>query len=297
MSNNNLKGFKKRVHLVKYAYDNTQRQYDEYPPKGDTVPIAAAINAWTLICGCYMGIEQTMKLLIQMRGSTPEQTRALGHDLVNLYSSLDPSERDVVADYYRVYRSLHNFDTDGISLETADEFIQYVGKGYVVWRYILIEDPEDPNKLPKMHLGLMLETWRALADLAGHHVSGHRCRTLEGYLEDYIIKEVFHDAEMDAEWQAATQDENSNVEFREIHDWFVKGRHPLEAGIDLFNHLALGTGDSIEASTLLRQVLLRAADKALGDPFPTHRRADIAMFHQRIRGGGLAWNADKRVFE
>ena len=261
------------------------------------VPIAAAINAWTLICGCYMGIEQTMKLLIQMRGSTPEQTRALGHDLVKAYSSLDPSEQDVVADYYRVYRSLHNFDTDDISLETADEFIQYVGKGYVVWRYILIEDPKAPNKLPKMHLGLMLETWRALADLAGHHVSGHRCRTLEGYLEDYIMNGVCDDAQMDADWQAATQDENSDVEFREIHDWVVKGRRPLEAGIELFNHLALGTGDSIEASTLLRQVLLWAADKALGDPFPTHRHADIAMFHQRIRGGGLAWNADKRVFE
>ena len=55
-----------------------------------------------------------------------------------------------------------------------------------------------------------------------------------------------------------------------------------------------GLGDSIEASPLLRRVLLRAADKALGDPLPTHRRADIAMFHQRIRGGGLAWNADKK---
>ena len=32
-------------------------------------------------------------------------------------------------------------------------------------------------------------------------------------------------------------------------------------------------------------------------PLPTHRRADIAMFHHRIRSGGLAWNADKKVFE
>ena len=296
MSNNNLRSFEEQARNVGYAYDNTQRQYDEYPPKGDMVPIAAAINAWTLVCGCYMGIEQTMKLLIQMRGGTPEQTRALGHDLVKLYSSLGPSERDVVADYYRVYRSLHNFDTGSISLETADKFIQYVGKGYVVWRYILTEDPEDPNKLPKMHLGMMLETWRALADLAEHHVSGHKCRTLEGYLEGYIMKGVCHDAQMDADWWAA-QDENSDVEFIEIHDWFFKGRRPLEAGIELFNHLAQGTGDSIEASPLLRRVLLRAADKALGDPLPTHRRADIAMFHQRIRGGGLAWNADKRVFE
>ena len=292
MSNNNLRSFEEQARNVGYAYDNTQRQYDEYPPKGGMVPIAAAINAWTLVCGCYMGIEQTMKLLIQMRGGTPEQTRALGHDLVKLYSSLGPSERDVVADYYRVYRSLHNFDTGSISLETADKFIQYVGKGYVVWRYILTEDPEDPNKLPKMHLGMMLETWRALADLVQHSISDnkHPCQTVADYLEGYIMNGVFHDAQMDAEWQVVPK-------FNEIGVWLQHRGRVLVAGIDLFNHHALGTGDSIEASPLLRRVLLRAADKALGDPLPTHRRADIAMFHQRIRGGGLAWNAAKRVFE
>ena len=57
---NNLKDFEDRAQRVSYAHKNTQRQYDEYPPKDDVVPIAAAINGWTLICGCYMGIEQTM---------------------------------------------------------------------------------------------------------------------------------------------------------------------------------------------------------------------------------------------
>ena len=187
---------------MKYAYGDTQRQYDEHPPNNDVVPIAAAINAWTLICGCYMGIEQTMKLLIQMRGGTPEQTRALRHDLVKLYSSLDPLERDVVADYYRVYRSLHNFDTGDIALKTADEFIKHVGKGYTSWRYILVEDPEAVPKM--MHLGVMLEAWRALVDLVEHHVSGYDGRTVEGYLEGYIDG-VFNDAEMTNEWQAASK--------------------------------------------------------------------------------------------
>ena len=71
----------------------------------------------------------------------------------------------------------------------------------------------------------------------------------------------------------------------------------METGIDLFNHHARGTGNSVKASPLLRQVLLRAADKAMRDPLPTRRRADIAMFHRRIQGGGLAWNAEKEVFE
>ena len=299
MPNNNLRSFEEQARNVGYAYENTQRQYDEHPPNDDVVPIAVAINVWTLVCGCYMGIEQTMKLLIRMRGREPNMGGS-GHDLVEGYGQLDPSDRSLVSDYYGVYRSLHNFDTGDIALKTADEFIQYVGKGYVVWRYILTEAPKDPNKVPKMHLGLMLETWRALADLAEHHVSGLKCRTLEGYLEDYIMKGVFHDAEMDEEWQAESLDENSGVEFREIGVWLHHKGRALEAGIDLFKHHAQGTGDSIEASPLLRRVLLRAADKAVQavrNLHPTHRRADIAMFHQRIRGGGLAWNEDKKVFE
>ena len=297
MSNKNLRSFKEQAGNVFYAYEDTQRQYDKSPPNSDVVPIAGAINAWTLVCGCYMGIEQTMKLLIRMRGREPNMGPS-GHDLVKGYGQLDPSDRRLVSDYHVVYRSLHNVDTCDISIETADEFIQHVGNGYVAWRYILTEDNK---KIPKVHLGRMLETWRALADLV-QHISNdqHSFQTVAGYLKDYIIKEVCDDAQMDEEWQAASHDENSGVEFREIHDWFFKGKHPLEVGIELFNHLAQGTGDSIEASTLLRQVLLRAADKAVqavSDPSPTYRREDIAMFHYRINNDGLVWNTDKKVFE
>ena len=140
-----------------YAYKVTQRQYDEHPPNGDLVPIADAINGWTLICGCYMGIEQTMKLLVRLRGGTPQKM----HDLECLYSSLDPLERDAFSTCYRVYRSLHNFDSGGIALDTADEFIRHIGNGYVAWRYILTEAPQ---LVPKLHLGSMFETWRVLVN-------------------------------------------------------------------------------------------------------------------------------------
>ena len=222
-----------------------------------------------------------------------------GHGLVEGYGQLDPSDRRLVSDYHGVYRSLHNFNTGDISIETADEFIRHMGNGYVAWRYILTEDNK---RMPKVHLGMMLETWRALADLVQHSISDDKYpfQTVADFLEGYIIKEVFHDAEMDEEWQAASQDENSGVEFIEIRDWFSKGRHPLEAGIELFTHLSQGTGDSIEASPQLRQVLLRAADKAVQaarNLRPTYRREDIAMFRHRINNDGLAWNVDKRVFE
>ena len=271
------------------------------------MPIAEAINSWMLICGLYMGIEQTMKLLIRMRSSTPGRT----HDLEHLYSLLDPEDRNLVSIYYRVYRSLHNFNSDSIALDTAEEFIQHIGKGYGEWRYILVEGPY-PKKVPRIHIGSMLETWRALVDLVNLRVSGGTSyRTLATILEqDYIMGSVYRDAESDDEWQAASQDENSEVEFQELSDWFQhKGRF-LEGGIDLFTHHAQRTGDSIQASPLLQRVLLRAADKAVqhakrvarvgsseGQSFVHLRWDDIVMFHRRIQCGGLDWNADKGVFE
>ena len=275
---------------VQYAYYNTQREYDEHPPKNDMVPVAGAINAWSLICGCYMGIEQTMKLLIRMRGGNPPCI----HDLERLYSLLDPSDHGLVNTYYRVYRSLHNFDSGNIALDTAEDFIKHIGKGYVVWRYILVENKEVP---PKIHLGLMLETWRALVDLVNLRSNNNTpCRTVDKIIEQNYIMDICRDAGSDDEWQAISQDENSDVKFRELYDWFcLKGRF-LEGGIDLFTHHARGTGDSIQASPVLRRVLLRAAEKAVGS-LPTSRRSDIAMFHQRIRSGGLGWNSDRGVFE
>ena len=238
-----------------------------------------------------MGIEQTMKLLIRMRGGNPPNT----HDLERLYSLLDPSDHGLVTTYYRVYRSLHNFDSGNIVLDSAEEFIKHIGKGYVVWRYILVENKE---VAPKIHLGLMLETWRALVDLVNlRSNNGTPCRTVDKILEQNYIMNIYRDAESDDEWQAISQDENSGVEFRELYDWFcLKGRF-LEGGIDLFTHHTRRTGDSIQASPVLRRVLLRAAEKAVGSPLPTSRRADIAMFHQRICSGGLCWNSDLGVFE
>ena len=287
MSNNDLMGFEEQAHRVRYAYDNTQRYYDEYPPNDDIVPIAAAINAWTLICGCYMGIEQTMKLLIWMRGGTPKQT----HDLGILYSSLDPSERSVVADYYRVYRSLHNFDAGKIALPTADEFIRYIGKGYTSWRYILVEGPD---ALPSMHLGVMLDTWQTLADLAQHRAFGLNgpYQTVSGFLEDYIDG-VFNDAEMDDEWQA-------NPQFNAIRKWAERKGGTLKAGIDLFRHYHRHQDrvplNPSEASQRMSEVLLGAVGRAV-NALPSHRRADIVMFHYRVREDNLAWNAEKKVFE
>lgn len=143
----------------------------------------------------------------------------------------------------------------------------------------------------------MFETWRVLVNLVQHRTRRSKWRTVAEHLDDYIMQSVYREAERDDEWQEASQNQNSGVEFRELLDWFCCKGRPLEAGIDLFTHHARETGNSLQAPPLLRRVLLRAADKTVRGPLPTHRRADISMFHQRIRNGGLSWNADKKVFE
>lgn len=288
--------FRDEATRLTYAYKQTERHYDEYPPNDDIVPIAAAINAWTLICGCYMGIEQTMKLLIMMRMGIKKLSREHRiHDLNKLYSLLDESERLVVAAYYRVYRSLHNFDAGDLTLETADDFIEYIGEGYNAWRYILVESTE---VIPKLHLGLMIEIWRALTDVVRHRVNGMRYTTLADVLAGYFRMSVIRAAEMDDDWQAASQDEKSGICFGGIRDWVGRNGGYLRAGTMLFDRRKRESLFSSNDSPVLRKVLVRAADNSVRSPIALNaRKADIATFHQRICNGGLAWNAERGVFE
>ena len=157
---------------------------------------------------------------------------------------------------------------------------------------------KNPVGVPKVHIGLMLETWRALVAAAKHHVSGKNHETLADLLEEYIESRVIRVAETDDDWQAASQDENSNTNFRDIRDWIHQGGGALKVGIDLFKLRAHGRWQSLEASPLLRQVLCRAVTEGVGAPGTYKaRRTDIAMFHNRITSDGLTWNADQRAFE
>lgn len=231
-----------------------------------------------------MGIEQAMKLLIlKQKGVTKIPCKLKTHDLDKLYGLLDDSERRVVADYYRTYRSLHNFDSGEIELDTVDQFIRYIGKGYTSWRYILIEDPVE---VPKLHIGLMLETWRALVDISRKHYE-----TIAHLLEEYIESRVIRVAEMDEEWQSAPT-------FSEIRKWVEQNGVTLSVGIDLFRRTANENWDSLDAPPRMRQVLYRAVTDGVGAPVNYKaRRMDIAMFHARIASDGLEWSTDKRVFE
>ena len=311
MSNRNLRSFEDQAQNVTDAYQHTQRQYDDSPSIFEAVPIADAINNWAVICGCYMGIEQTMKLLIQMRIDTlePESAErhdkdlAGSHDLGELYAEVHCLDREVVEEYYRVYRSLHEIDSGDRAPETAKEFIEQIGKGYVAWRYILRER----QAIPKIHVGAMLEIWCALTEVVKHRAMGddYPYRNVASQLAQYI-DQVFRDAAEYQEWQ------DQPFDFAEIRNWVNHKGGPLEAGIDLLHHLhhhEAGTENFIKDSPLMSRVLLRAAaeatkkiqkeNRALRNRLPTHRhrRKDIEMFHYRIEQGDLSWNANAREFE
>lgn len=244
---------------VQYAYEYTQRLYDEYPPDANVAPpLLGAIYAWPFVCSCYMGIEQALKFMIRLRNEVPEKKLKKTHDLEWLYSWLCCSERDVVATYYRIYRSLYNFDTGDISIDTAQEFIQHIGQGYAAWRYILAEDHTD---IPKMHLGLMFEIWRSLADLARlkqlQIQEAYAWRPLNKRVDIYFRTEVIDKAERDEVWQVAAQDDTSGVNFGDIRDWVKQKGGYLKAGICLFRDQAMNTRDSYPDSSVLRKVLRR----------------------------------------
>ena len=294
-----VKRFEEPARRVSLAREAAKQQYDEHPPKGDLVEIVGAINAGSFICGYYMGIEQTLKLLIQMHGEKTVPTGTDGHNLQKLHSLLTSSEQEVVADCYRVYRSLHNFDSRSVRLETSVEFFRHIGKGYTRWRYILYDTSQKSDKVPAVHLGLMLEVWRALVDLVERKVWGKVPTTLADYLQDYINVQVIREAESDPEWQAAALDKISSVEFADIRRWIEQNGGPLKVGVDLIGHYARGTGDSLKASPLIRRVLLQAAEKAVINPNERYKNEDIEMllFRAGHDESPLTWNPVVKVFE
>lgn len=301
--------------LVNHAYRATVALYDEVI--GDPDPMAAAANAWPVICSSYLGIEQTLKFLLAHRGAEHEPDR---HPLEPLYQALEVGEKKAVSRCYRVFRSLHNFDSAGIDLASADHFIAYIGEGFKPWEYLLIE-PLDAA--PKMYVPLMLEVWRVLAGLADirfrkddatEYDYGYP-RPVSTHLARYL-GHVISEATASDEWQAGS--EQSGLGFSYIHRLFCRetadGRllsdndAILRFGVDMFS--AFATDQDLPYPVLVNDVLRTAARKAWRDydqktrffvdaykVYTEPRRMDLQMFYQRVRNGGLRWNAAAGEFE
>ena len=279
---------RERTTLLKQAFSVTQRFYDKFPPQRDLFPLFEAASAWPIVCGAFMGIETTMKHLLILAGNDYPKGRA-GHDILKLYEALTDSQRGIIGTYFNVYRSLH-FDTvapaiHAEELQSADSFIRSIakeGSGYQGWRYMFIEDPQEA---PRVHIGLMLEIWRALV-----HIPSKIYEPLDRRLSNYMKGLVRHAADS-VRWQNAAGE--GSVEFREVYDWFTDNGGYLTAGIILFDALNKDQEALPGASGPCAKVLLNAAMEASKQA----SNDDINAFLQCIRGPGLSWDAESRLFK
>ena len=277
-----------RPAYLRQAYKVTQRFYEEFPPQRDLSPLFEAASAWPIVCGAFIGIETTMKHLLTLAGKSYPRGRD-GHDILKLYDKLNERQKRTVTTYFNVYRSLH-FDTldpavQEKELQSAGSFIRNIAKGgggYEGWRYMLIEDPE---KAPRVHIGLMLEIWRALLD-----VSWGVCRPVARLLA-VQVERLADDAEESDLWQSAAAE--ASVNFGEVRDWFSNNGGYLRAGIVLFDALYKRRETLPGASQLCAKVLLDAAMETAGKETPDH---NINAFRQRIRESALIWDTDAGLF-
>ena len=267
------------------------------------------------------------------------------HSLKPLFQRLPKKERDILSTRYRSAWSLFNKGCYNFNLHsgdpeeerelskkfndqheeyisqfsTLDKFFAVSGDGYNKWRYFLV-DPKSQSestmeapKIPSVNVDLMLEVWRSLVWLsacwlkeAGEE-TGPTINTMpiEIFLNEYIMGHFYRTAQDNDEWQAATQDDNYDVRFRDLHDWFrerpsvsATGVPLLISGLELLNFNAGKTPSLPGACGLLKRVLTNAADKGLRTPLHAsqERLSDIRVFHQRIGFSGLEWDSEKREF-
>ena len=278
-----------RTALLEQAFEVTHQFYVKSPPQRD-FPLFEAASAWPIVCGAFVGIEITLKHLLQLGGENYDKSGRAGHDILQLYEKLNEKQRKAVDAYFRVYRSLHVNTVDPTiqdeELQSADAFIGSIargGGGYGAWRYMLIEDPQ---KAPKVHVGLMLEIWRALV-----HIAAKIHEPLDRRLSDYV-KGVVSDAADSVRWQNAVGE--TTVEFREVYDWFTDNGGYLAAGIILFDALYKRRETLPAASALCGRVLLDAAKETASKEAHDH---ELGTFHQLIRGPGLSWDAANGLFK
>jgi len=279
---------------VKYAHEYIQNLYDHLLMTGNASSSRLdAIEYWPVICDCYTGIEQTMKLLLQKNGQTPKKT----HDLECLYQELQCSQWSVINEYYRVYQSLYSHELCSIPLDAADKFISHINKGYASWRYILIEKDQE---IPAVNVGFMLEVWRALVRL----VSEYNPPRLDQRVKIYF-QEFFEKAERDL-WRGLGEypEEYRGVAPDAIRTWVKQQGGDMTAGFLLFkyNH----SGEIRDTSTVVQKILDQSVKSAIERLHSTNehspgrktwRRQEMLDVYSAIHSKGLTWDENREAFE
>ena len=284
---------------LEYVEDfNVRRPIGIYPYN---LEITRGIDDWAIANLCYCGLEQAMKLVIRSRCSD-EETECLirkdGHDLAKLYNKIGCAEKQIVAKYYRVYRSLYQRTNDGPPCETAEKFVQQIGNDYVAWRYNLTEDQPHP---PRLYARCMLEIWRALLKIVDEircgYIDFHRLdRRISNYFETHII--------VLAADQMANMKASCNY-WRIIDDWVEEQGGYLCAGLHVFKHLHDPEKYPIDLEEELQEQILKLARESTNKRDPKNQFSDgrrmerweeIIMLNCMC-SRGLEWDHEDGIFK
>ena len=183
------------------------------------------LNAWMPVTCLYSLIEQSFKVLKDLRGNSDNIRLQHQHDLSHLFGLLEAGDRDFIRERYKEFQSLHNYiaipdkspstigeamgdyefdlhikykwkyklidgqnKNNGKSVDSVDEFLEQMGSDYTSWRYIPNEGSEGIKG--KISVYAMIEIVSAAIDILLRETVGpNQVRpTIEHRLLDPILR-------------------------------------------------------------------------------------------------------------
>ena len=287
------------------ACRNTRDLVAAHPVKPDLFPKFMAAQAWPLVAPLYNGIEQAFKMLLltpsdprftlKRPKDLPEGTdlknlknKPYGHNLQALYDELSDDDRDHIERHFQEHWSLHQYDTRGANITTAEQFITHINgpsqDGFFAWRYFLIDETV---KLPSVSLLTMSEIWDATCCCISNEVSNRQddCYRLSRRFAQGLL-DLINDM---LETYPAQH---------EIGAWLTHmNGDGLQAWIDLLVKAHWDAMHDVQASDRLRPRLAKMAHRALEQMADDSADPDEAMLSHRIRNEpNLAWDPGAGVF-
>ena len=249
--------------------------YHANPIARDFIPEFEATAAWMVVTCSYSGIEQSIKCILQMRGSYIDEERRKGghrhHFIGELFEYLSSQEKEVIRTYYSVYRLLHDY----IPPQTADCFLSAIDDGYPKWRYFLLED----SKPPTTHCGAMVEVWTALSDILCARVfTNHGLQTVDWRIA-HQLRELFRQGIL----IEANSGGNGETQVNELNRWARNHGNLTAAFATLLRYRATKTLDALAVKGSALRLLQTTAELAERD----NSNQDFSRFVQRARTGDL----------
>ena len=193
------------------------------------------LNAWMPVNSLYPLIEQSFKVLKDLRGNSAKIPHKYQHNLSHLFGLLVSGDKDFIRESYKEFQSLHNYISfQDKPLTSVDEFLEQMGSDYISWRYIPNEGSEGIKG--KVSVYAMIEIVSAAIDILMLETVGpNQVRpTIENRLWNKIfgITRPFGSWGYDADNQEARKLDQRIRE--DMHAWGGKYGNYLNA----FSHLA-----------------------------------------------------------